>query len=106
MVPAVCTPLQSTLVSTDFDSLLLILAIASFLPQIFLIQTKHATHGISSHSILWSLIGATEQFAISILSLYIYSGPDGNALLHDPPSKGDRLNLWHFAIVTVLSLSL
>ncbi|KAJ5904642.1 uncharacterized protein N7473_001558 [Penicillium subrubescens] len=86
--------------------ILLILTIASFYPQIFRIQTTHTIRGISSLSILWCLIRATEQLTISIFSLYVDVGSDGNILLHDPPSKGDRFNLWHFAIVTVLFLSL
>jgi hypothetical protein len=106
MVPGVRIPVESTTIGTDPDSILLILTIASFYPQIFRIQTTHMTRGISSLSILWSLIRATEQLTISIFSLYVDVGSDGNILLHDPPSKGDRFNLWHFAIVTVLFLSL
>ncbi|PYI12925.1 hypothetical protein BO99DRAFT_397778 [Aspergillus violaceofuscus CBS 115571] len=86
--------------------ILLILTIASFYPQLFRIQTTHTTRGISSLSILWSLIRATEQLTISIFSLYVDVGSDGNILLHDPPSKGDRFNLYHFALVSVLFLLL
>lgn len=64
----------------------------------------HTTREISSLSILWSLIRATEQLTISIFALYVDVGSDGN-ILDDPPSKGDQFNLWHFAIVTVLFLS-
>lgn len=106
MVSDVRIPVKSTTIGADPDSFLLILTIASFYPQIFRVQTTHTTHGISLLSILWSLIRATEQLTISIFSLYVDVGSDGNILLHDPLSKGDRFNLWHFAIVTLLFLSL
>lgn len=106
MVPGVRIPLESTTIGTDPDSILLILTIASFYPQNFRIQTTRTIRGMSSLSILWSLIRATEQLTISIFSLYVDVGSDGNILQHDPPSKGDLFNLWHFAIVKVLFLSL
>jgi uncharacterized protein with PQ loop repeat len=91
---------------TNVSSTLLILAVASFLPQILLIQRKQSTHGVSPLCILWNLIHATEQFTIFVYALYTAYEPDGTVLLHSPLSQGDRFNLWHCAAITALFLAL
>ncbi|KAL3463732.1 hypothetical protein BJX64DRAFT_287199 [Aspergillus heterothallicus] len=76
--------------------ILIILATASFYPQIRCIQLRNSTHGISSAYILFNLINATEHFTI-LFALLVNSG--GDVLIHEPPTTGDWLNLCHFFAV-------
>ncbi|KAJ5157177.1 uncharacterized protein N7482_008277 [Penicillium canariense] len=85
---------------------LLILTVASFLPQILRIQRKQSTHGVSPLCTLWNLIRATEQFTLFVYALYTAYEPNGTVLLHSPLSQGDRFNLWHCAVVTAPFLAL
>jgi hypothetical protein len=91
---------------TDLISILLILTVGSFLPQILRFQTKQTTNGVSSLYVLWNLIQATEQFTIYIYAIFTEGEPDGSMFLHSPPSAGDRFSLWHCAVVTILFLTL
>jgi uncharacterized protein with PQ loop repeat len=91
---------------TDINSILLILTVGSFLPQILRFQTKQTTSGVSSLYILWNLIHATEQFTIYVYAIFTEGEPDGSIFLHSPPTVGDRFSLWHCAVVTILFLTL
>lgn len=88
------------------NSILLIPAIGSFLPQILRIQRKQTTRGIDSLYILWNLISATEQLTIYIYLLFTEYEREGNIFLHSPPSAGDWFSLCHCAAVTILFLTL
>lgn len=88
------------------NSILLILAIGSFLPQILRIQKRQTTRGVDSLYILWNLISTTEQLTIYIFLLITVYEPEGNVFLHSPPSAGDWFSLCHCAVATILFLTL
>jgi uncharacterized protein with PQ loop repeat len=90
----------------DLISVLLILTVCSFLPQILRFQTKQTNNGVSSLYILWSLIHATEQLTIYVYIIFTEPETDGSMFLHSPPSAGDQFSLWHCAVVTMLFLTL
>lgn len=92
---------------TKLNSILLVLAIISFLPQFLRIQTKHSITGISSFYILCNLISATEQFTFYYYMLFNEYDPEGGTVfLHDPPSAGDWFSLCQTAIVSLIFLGL
>ncbi|KGO39837.1 hypothetical protein PEXP_032520 [Penicillium expansum] len=90
-----------------YRTILLILAIISFLPQFLRIQTKHSITGISSFYILCNLISITEQFTFYYYLLFNEYDPEGGVVfLHDPPSAGDWFSLCQTAVVSLLFLGL
>jgi hypothetical protein len=93
---------------TNIFSILLALAVGSFLPQILLIQRKQTINGVSSMTILSNLIIATEHLSIYIFLLFVGNEQDGHPsfFLHYPTSAGDRFSLWHCAVVTILFVAL
>ncbi|KAG2012619.1 hypothetical protein GB937_006968 [Aspergillus fischeri] len=92
---------------TNAFSILLILAVGSFLPQILLIQRKQTINGVSSMTILSNLIIATEHLSIYIFLLFVVNEQEGHPVfLHFPTSAGNRISLWHCAVVTILFVAL
>ena len=79
---------------------MLILSVASFLPQLRLLVQRGNTAGISLYYLLFNVISATEQFAISFY--FIVNRVDhSDVFTHDPPTVGDWLNLAQTTVVFI-----
>jgi hypothetical protein len=68
------------------------LSLASFLPQIRLLLQRGNTTGLSLYYLLFNLISATEQFALSFYFIVNRVEP-ADVFTHEPPTVGDWLNL-------------
>ena len=89
------------------SSILLILAVGSFAPQILRIRRTQSIEGISPFYVLWNLISATEQITIFFFLLVnFYDRRAKTVILHYPISAGDWFSLSHCAVVTILFLVL
>ncbi|KAJ6049541.1 uncharacterized protein N7446_007133 [Penicillium canescens] len=78
---------------------LTILTALSFLPQLHRIRTQKTSKGISTDYVFWNLLCATEQFKFFVY-LLIAKDPEQNIpLVYDPPTFGDRLNMYQTAVV-------
>jgi len=89
------------------SSILLILTIGSFAPQILRIRGTQSIKGISPFYILWNLISATEQITVYFFLLVNEYDPTAETIfLHFPISAGDWFSLCHCAVVTFLFFAL
>jgi uncharacterized protein with PQ loop repeat len=84
---------------TNINSLLILLTLASFLPQLLLVRARGNSDGISLTYVLINLIVATEQLGLYIqLIAFSYHGTFPG-MINNPPKLADWLNLAQFAIV-------
>lgn len=87
------------LTSLEIRRALTVLTALSFLPQLHRIWTQKTSKGISTDYIFWNLLCATEQFKFFVYIL-IAKNPEQNIpLVYDPPTFGDRLNMYQTAVV-------
>jgi hypothetical protein len=85
---------------TPQRSLLLVLTLLSFAPQLQRLRTRQTSSGISTRYTLLQLIYATEQFAIALfVALHAHKM---QYIAHTPRTAGDAINL---AQTTVLALA-
>ncbi|KAK3896758.1 hypothetical protein C8A05DRAFT_39694 [Staphylotrichum tortipilum] len=82
--------------------LLLVVSLASFLPQLGVLLVRRDSSGISPFYVLSNLLCATEQLTFIFLSAVIT--PDEPLIVHSPLTLGDWINLGHTAAVWVLWL--
>jgi hypothetical protein len=100
--PHVRTPTQCTHLRhlTTQCSLLLVLTLLSFAPQLQRLRTRQTSSGISTRYTLLQLICATEQFAITLF--FALHAHETVIVVHKPRTAGDEINL---AQTTVLALA-
>ncbi|KAJ5468181.1 hypothetical protein N7475_005933 [Penicillium sp. IBT 31633x] len=86
---------------TDWlSSVLLILSIGSFYPQIQRLWLKQDSSAVSVYYVLFNLIAATEQFTI-VFFLLVNNTEGGSVFVHTPTATGDWLNLSQMTISLV-----
>lgn len=85
-------------------SVLSILSVLSFTPQLRRIFTSKDSTGISHYYVLFNLVSATEQFMFGLIYI-VESNQPGN-FIDEPRSLGDWLNLVQFAVVWLMFLLL
>ncbi|KAL2861650.1 hypothetical protein BJX68DRAFT_223006 [Aspergillus pseudodeflectus] len=86
--------------------ILIALTAISFLPQLYRLDVKKNSLGISPSYVLCNLIVATEQFAILFYLLVSVPEAGGDMLVHEPRTAGDWLNFAQLATTWVLFLTL
>jgi uncharacterized protein with PQ loop repeat len=86
-------------------SILLILSVLSFVPQLHRTISQKNSSGISVYYVLFTLISTTEQFALAFFyTVNHIEEPD--MFVHLPVNTGDWLNLAQTAIVALIWLIL
>jgi hypothetical protein len=91
------TPPAST---NEHYSLLILLSLTSFLPQICHLRLRNDSSGISLIYILFNLIVATEELTLGYHFIVAdYKTPYGDGITHDPPTLEDWLNVDQFLVV-------
>lgn len=84
------------------------MSLVSFLPQLGVLLVRQDSSGISLFYVLYNLISATEQFNHSFAFVVVFSRlkdpSEGQAMIHNPLSRGDWINLGHITVVWVLWL--
>jgi hypothetical protein len=85
-------------------SILIILSVLSFNPQLQRLQKHGESTGISRFYILFNLVVATEQFTVGLF--LIGFGLGGSKMLDSPPLFGEWLNLVQFGAVWLCHLVL
>ncbi|RFU80712.1 hypothetical protein TARUN_1481 [Trichoderma arundinaceum] len=88
-------------------SILLVLSLFSFFPQLRELWLRRNASGISPYYVLFHLISATELFALAfffVVNTPREEPPASDAFVHKPPQPGDYLNLAQMALVWVLWL--
>ncbi|KAL3427580.1 ATP synthase F0 [Phlyctema vagabunda] len=86
-------------------TVLIVLSLISFLPQIQRIVRKKSSVDISLTYILLNTISATEQFTLGFYLIAIH-GHDADFFVGDPRNLGDWLNLTQLVVVWLASLVL
>ncbi|KAB8238197.1 uncharacterized protein BDW43DRAFT_321250 [Aspergillus alliaceus] len=89
---------------SNCSSLLLILSIFSFGPQLRCLRQNGDLMGISLAYLLCNVINATEQFTISMS--YLFIAGDSDFFIYNPPNAGDWLNFLQLAVTWGLSSTL
>ncbi|KAE8314478.1 hypothetical protein BDV41DRAFT_563611 [Aspergillus transmontanensis] len=97
---------------SNCHSLLLILSIFSFRPQLHRLHQIGDSTGVSLAYLLCNVISATEQLTISFC--YMFNAQSSDLFVHNPPNAGDWLDFLQFTLlirsfiadITFLSLSL
>lgn len=86
-------------------SVLLILTLFPFLPQLYRIFSRKDSSGISAYYVFFNLISATEQFTIAFF-LNMNTHKRCDFFVHDPATAGDWINLAQLGLVWILWLML
>lgn len=84
---------------TKVPSVILVLSLASFIPQIRLLVQRRNSSGISPYYVLFNLISATEQFAISFYFIVDRMEEPPDVFTNEPLQTGDWLNLAQVTLV-------
>ncbi|KAJ0419815.1 hypothetical protein BJY00DRAFT_313736 [Aspergillus carlsbadensis] len=87
------------------EGLLLMLTLASFLPQLHLIWMRKNASGIALSYILFNVVVATEQFCLNF-GLLINGAPSKGSLAHDPIITLDWLNFSQTTLSLLLFIAL
>jgi hypothetical protein len=83
--------------------LLLLASAMSFGPQLHHTFSRRDSTGISTFYVLFNLISATEQFALTFF--FVNYAEDSDFFVHHPRNAGDWINLAQMSVVVVLWLT-
>ncbi|KAL3459213.1 hypothetical protein BJX64DRAFT_265232 [Aspergillus heterothallicus] len=84
--------------------ILSLLTIASFIPQFHLIWARKNADGISLLYVFYSLVAATEQFALNFGFIALIEPTNDKVFVHNPRTVGDWLNFAQTLIFMALFL--
>ena len=85
-------------------SLLILASAMSFGTQLHRTMSKKYSTGISTLYVLFNLISATEQFALTFFFVVNYV-EDSDFFVHHPRNAGDWINLAQMTVVVMLWLT-